>query len=184
MKVSNRKCVRHLAWKSLLASRTRNLIAIVAIALTTMLFTSLFTIALSINEGFQQSNFRQVGGFSHGGFKYMTQAQFNELKDDPLISQWGERRYLGMPTEEPFNKSHVEVSFADANEAHWMFCDPVEGSLPQEAPTRQLPTLMYWNYWVSSRRLGPSLPSLLTWMGMKPLKPSPSAAGGNMMRPS
>lgn len=32
MKVSNRKCVRHLAWKSLLASRTRNLIAIVAIA--------------------------------------------------------------------------------------------------------------------------------------------------------
>jgi putative ABC transport system permease protein len=39
---------------------------------------------------------------------------------------------LGMPTEEPFNKSHVEVSFADANEAHWMFCDPVEGSLPQE----------------------------------------------------
>lgn len=132
MKVSNRKCVRHLAWKSLLASRTRNLIAIVAIALTTMLFTSLFTIALSINEGFQQSNFRQVGGFSHGGFKYMTQAQFNELKDDPLISLWGERRYLGMPTEEPFNKSHVEVSFADANEAHWMFCDPVEGSLPQE----------------------------------------------------
>ena len=132
MKVFNRKCVRHLAWKSLLASRTRNLIAIVAIALTTMLFTSLFTIALSINEGFQQSNFRQVGGFSHGGFKYMTQAQFNELKDDPLISQWGKRRYLGMPTEEPFNKSHVEVSFADANEAHWMFCDPVEGSLPQE----------------------------------------------------
>ena len=24
------------------------------------------------------------------------------------------------------------MSFADANEAHWMFCDPVEGSLPQE----------------------------------------------------
>ena len=67
--------------------------------LTTMLFTSLFTIALSINDGFQQSNFRQVGGFSHGGFKYMTQAQFDELKDDPLIGQWGERRYLGMPRE-------------------------------------------------------------------------------------
>lgn len=132
MKVSNRKCVRRLAWKSLLASRTRNLIAIVAIALTTMLFTSLFTIALSINDGFQQSNFRQVGGFSHGGFKYMTQAQFDELKDDPLIGQWGERRYLGMPREAPFNKAHVEVSFADANEAHWMYCDPVEGSLPQE----------------------------------------------------
>ena len=108
MKVSNGKCIRHLAWKSLQASRTRNFIAIAAIALTAVLFTSLFTIALSINEGFQQSNFRQVGGFSHGGFKYLTEQQFEELRD------------------------HVEVGYADANYAHWSFCDPVEGSLPQE----------------------------------------------------
>ena len=132
MKVSNRKCIRHLAWKSLLTSRTRNLIAIAAIALTAVLFTSLFTIALSINEGFQQSNFRQAGGFSHGGFKYITEAQAEALRSDPLIAQWGERRFLGMPAAAPFNKSHVEVSYADANEAHWMYCDPIEGSLPEE----------------------------------------------------
>ena len=132
MKVSNRKCIRHLAWKSLLASRGRNLIAIAAIALTAVLFTSLFTIALSINEGFQQSNFRQAGGFSHGGFKYITETQAEALRSDPLIAQWGERRFLGMPAAAPFNKSHVEVSYADANEAHWMYCDPIEGSLPEE----------------------------------------------------
>ena len=132
MKVSNRKCIRHLAWKSLLASRTRNLIAIAAIALTAVLFTSLFTIALSINEGFQQSNFRQAGGFSHGGFKYITEEQAEELRADPLIDQWGMRRFLGMPADVPFNKSHVEVSWCDANEAHWMYCDPIEGSLPEE----------------------------------------------------
>ena len=132
MKVSNGKCVRHLAWKSLQASRARNLIAIAAIALTAVLFTSLFTIALSINEGFQQSNFRQVGGFSHGGFKYLTEQQFEALRDDPLIGQWGVRRFLGMPTEVPFHKSHVEVGYADANYAHWSFCDPVEGRLPEE----------------------------------------------------
>ena len=132
MNVRNGKCIRHLAWKSLQASRTRNLIAIAAIALTAVLFTSLFTIALSINEGFQQSNFRQVGGFSHGGFKYLTEQQFEELRDDPLIGQWGVRRFLGMPTEVPFHKSHVEVGYADANYAHWSFCDPVEGSLPEE----------------------------------------------------
>lgn len=132
MKVANSKCIRRLAWKSLQASRTRNLIAIAAIALTAVLFTSLFTIALSINEGFQQSNFRQVGGFSHGGFKYLTEQQFEELRDDPLIDQWGVRRFLGMPTDVPFNKSHVEVSWCDANNAHWSFCDPVEGRLPEE----------------------------------------------------
>ena len=37
-----------------------------------------------------------------------------------------------MPAAAPFNKSHVEVSYADANEAHWMYCDPIEGSLPEE----------------------------------------------------
>ena len=132
MKVSNGRTIRRLGWRSMKAARTRNLIAILAIALTTVLFTSLFTIAMSINDGFQQSNFRQVGGFSHGGFKYLTEEQFNELKDDPLIDQWGVRRFLGMPTEAPFNKSHVEVSYADANYAHWAFCDPIEGRLPEE----------------------------------------------------
>ena len=132
MKVSNRKCIRHLAGKSLLSNRARNLVAIAAIALTAVLFTSLFTIALSINEGFQQSNFRQAGGFSHGGFKYITETQAEALRSDPLIAQWGERRFLGMPAAAPFNKSHVEVSYADANEAHWMYCDPIEGALPEE----------------------------------------------------
>ena len=132
MNVKNSRCIRHLAWKSLQASRTRNLVAVAAIALTAVLFTSLFTIALSINEGFQQANFRQVGGFSHGGFKYLTEEQFEELKDDPLIGQWGIRRFLGMPVDVPFNKSHVEISYSDTNEAHWQYCDPVKGSLPQE----------------------------------------------------
>ncbi len=132
MNVSNRGCIRRLSLKSLLANRTRNLVAVLAIALTAVLFTSLFTIALSINEGIQQNNFRQAGGWSHGSFKYLTEGQFEELKDDPLIDQWGLRRFLGMPTEVPFNKSHVEIGYSDANEAHWSYCDPVEGRLPQE----------------------------------------------------
>ena len=132
IKVSNGTCIRRLSWKSLKASRTRNIIAVLAIALTTVLFTSLFTIALSINEGFQQSNFRQAGGWSHGGFKYLTEEQFYELRDDPLIKEWGLRRFLGMPTDIPFNKSHVEIGYSDANQAHWMYCDPIEGHLPQE----------------------------------------------------
>ena len=51
MNVSNRGCIRRLSLRSLLANRTRNLVAVLAIALTAVLFTSLFTIALSINEG-------------------------------------------------------------------------------------------------------------------------------------
>ncbi len=132
MKVANRACIRRLSLKSMKAARSRNLIAIFAIALTAVLFTSLFTVALSINYSFQQANFRQCGGWSHGTFKYMTQEQFDELKTDPLIKQYGLRRFVGMPEKAPFLKSHVEVGYSDANQAHWMYCDPAEGQLPAE----------------------------------------------------
>lgn len=132
IRVSNKKCVRRLGRQSMKAAKTRNLIAVLAITLTTVLFTSLFTIALSINDGFQASNFRQAGGFAHGSFKYLTQEEFTAIQDDSLIKEWGLRRFLGMPTQAPFQKNHVELSYCDANTAHWMYCDPVEGRLPQE----------------------------------------------------
>lgn len=132
MNVSNRKFIRRLSMKSMRTTKARNIIAILAIALTAVLFTSLFTVALSINHSFQQANFRQAGGWNHGTFKYMTQEQFDEIKNDPLIKQYGLRFFVGMPEESPFLKSHVEIGYSDANQAHWMYCDPVEGSLPEE----------------------------------------------------
>ena len=69
IRVSNKACIRRLGRKSMGAAKTRNAIAIVAIALTTVLFTSLFTIALSINDGFQQANFRQAGATATGRSK-------------------------------------------------------------------------------------------------------------------
>ena len=81
MRVANRKCIRRLAFKNLQAAKLRNIITVAAVALTTILFTSLFTIALSIIENFQQSNFRQVGTTYHGIFKELTKEQFDELKE-------------------------------------------------------------------------------------------------------
>lgn len=132
MNAVNKKCIHRLSMKSMKASRTRNLVAVLAIALTTVLFTSLFTVALSINHSFQQANFRQAGGWAQGVFKYLTQEQFDEIKTDPLIKQYGLRRLVGITNSEPFLKSHVEIGYSDANQAHWMYCDPIEGRLPVE----------------------------------------------------
>lgn len=131
LNVANRRCIRRLSLKTMAAARTRNLVAVLAIALTSLLFTSLFTIALSINDGMQQTSFRQAGGFAHGTFKRLEPGQIDELCTDPLIKSWGKRLFVGMPEDGPFAKAHVEVSYCDANEAHWMFCDPVEGRLPE-----------------------------------------------------
>lgn len=132
MKVRNRKIIRRLSWKSLSANRTRNIVAILAIALTALLFTSLFTIAMSINEGFQQANFRQAGGYAHGSFKRMTEEQYNALKEDPLIAEQGLSRFLGAPSEPPFNKSITEIRSADENYAKFSFATPTTGRLPEE----------------------------------------------------
>ena len=120
MKVNNRRCILNLSFKQFKSAKTRNLIAVCAIALTTLLFTSLFTIAFSVNDGLQQSNFRLCGGWSHGTFKYLTEEQFEELKTDSLIQEWGLRRFVGMLSDVPFNKYHVEVGYSDAAQTHWL----------------------------------------------------------------
>lgn len=133
LKVSNRKCIRRLSDRSLKAAKTRNIIAVLAIALTTVLFTSLFTIGASINYSFQQQNFRQAGGDMHATFKNLTEEQLLELQDDPLAKETGARLFVGMTGDEPpFNKSHVEISYMDESEAKHYFIEPTEGSLPRE----------------------------------------------------
>ena len=58
--------------------------AVLAIALTTVLFTSLFTIAASINYSLQQENFRQAGGDCHGSIKDISWEQVEELRTQAL----------------------------------------------------------------------------------------------------
>ena len=57
-KVNNKAAIRNLADKGFRANRTRNLIAVLAIALTTLLFTSVFTLGLGTIENFQQQTRR------------------------------------------------------------------------------------------------------------------------------
>ena len=130
--VANKGCIRRLGFRSMRAARTRNIVAVLAIALTTILFTSLFTIASSINYSFQQENFRQAGGDFHGTIKGLTWEQVEEMRSDPLIQGDFARLFVGMPVDPPFNKSHVEVSYLEPAAAPHYFCQPVEGTLPRE----------------------------------------------------
>lgn len=131
-RVNNKKCIQRLSQRSLATARGRNSIAIIAIALTAMLFTSLFTIVLSMNASFEEQNFRQVGGSFHGVFKNITKEQEEQFKSHALIQKAGYRRILGMPQKEPFHKSHVEIAYAEKACADAMFCVPEKGRLPKE----------------------------------------------------
>lgn len=132
MKINNRKCVSHVSIKNLFTSKTRCIVSVIAIALTTILFTSLFTILMTIAKGFEESNFRQVGTYSHGEFKRLTEEQYNELRTDEDILEYGLRRVAGITTGEAFVKNYAEVSYMDENTAKWSYCTPEIGTLPKE----------------------------------------------------
>ena len=60
LRVSNGKVIRLLSARSLRASRSRNTVAVLAIALTTLLFTALFTILSAISGAVQEESFRMA----------------------------------------------------------------------------------------------------------------------------
>ena len=132
MKVQNKKCIFRLSLKNMKSSKVRNIIAVIAVALTTLLFTALFTIIMSISKGFEYSNFRQIGTRAHGEFKHLTEEQFNLLKTADAIEEYGLRRVLGIGADEVLIKNYTEISFMDKNAAEWGFVTPTNGRLPKE----------------------------------------------------
>lgn len=131
MKVNNKKCVRKIAKRCLLANKRRNVITMVAIILTAVLFTTLFTITLSINASYETSIFRQLGGKNHGTFKEVSDDKLDILKENKHIKEYGERRVAGICADVPFTKQSAEVSYMDKNCTKWSFIELKEGRLPE-----------------------------------------------------
>ena len=131
MHVNNRGCIRRLSFRTLMASRKRNAIAVLAIALTTLLFTSLFTIVLSINETNQNYQFRGVGTYAHGSFKDVDDDQIKALSAHPRVKAVGRRTVIGLCTSGAFEKDYGEVSFMDAHCTRWGYVQPEVGRMPE-----------------------------------------------------
>lgn len=133
-KVKNKGVLRNLAAKSYRANRTRNLIAAMAIALTAILFTALFTVGLGMVETIEQSNMRQSGGDAHGVIKGITEEQYEIFRKNPLIRECTKNIFCAYGVENPeFLKRHVELHYVAENwYPHW-FLEIQEGKAPKAA---------------------------------------------------
>lgn len=131
MKVKNQKCIRRLSFRALKASRKKNIIAVTAIALTTLLFTALFTIALSLNNSYQTYTFRQIGGYNHGTFKEVNEEQIAAISAHPNVRETGRRTVIGYISTGKFAKLPAEVSYMDKNCTKWSYAEPAEGHMPE-----------------------------------------------------
>lgn len=134
LNVDNRKTIQNLAIKSFQSNKLRNVFAVIAIVLTTVLFTSLFTIGSSLVKSMQESTMRQVGGSAHGSFKYLNQEEYQNLKSHKSIKEIGYSVVLGFAENKDLVKRPTEIRYA-SNQwlAESFFAYPTTGRLPQKA---------------------------------------------------
>lgn len=127
----SRNAIRNLSDKSFKANRSRNAIAIIAIALTSVLFTTLFTMGIGTVESFQKATMRQAGGDGHAVLKYLSDDEFDHIKNHPLIKEIGYDRVLCDSVDNvEFLKRHTEFWYYDDVGLKLAFCEPTSGHKP------------------------------------------------------
>lgn len=132
LNVRNKKAINKLSISSFKNNKLRNFFIIVAITLTTILFTSLFTISLSLIESLEASTMRQVGSSSHGTFKNLTVDQYNIISKNNHIKNIGYSVVLGFAENKALIKRPSEIRYTSGKwQAENMFAFPSEGRLPE-----------------------------------------------------
>ncbi len=105
-----------------------------AIALTAMLFTALFTIGLGTVENFQLATMRQSGGDSHGVIKNVTMEEYEKLAAHPLVKESAACEVLSDGVLNPeFLKRHVELWYVPEYHYPHRFLTLKEGTVPERA---------------------------------------------------
>ena len=85
MKVKNKAYIRHLAKNILNANKSRRNILLLAIALTSILFTSLFSVALGLGKSMETQTMKTIGTISHGSFKELSDEDVEILTHDKYM---------------------------------------------------------------------------------------------------
>lgn len=130
--VNSKKAIRQISNKSFGANVSRNIIAVMAIALTAILFTALFTIGSGMIENIQRQTMRQAGGDGMVYLKYITDEQFDAIKDHELIDRISYNRII---CDEVINdallKRHAEIYYMNDVGMELGFCVPTHGHKPE-----------------------------------------------------
>ena len=133
MNVKNSKCIRKLAVKTLKKSFKRNIIAVIAIALTTLLFTGVFSSVFSLSSTMDVYSARMAGCSADGYFENLTAKQFESIENDSRVEDYGYDLRVGTFGDGVFGNKPLEVCYMDDNCAEWFFAKPTEGRMPQNS---------------------------------------------------
>lgn len=125
--------IKKLSKRHTKSNNMRNIFIVAAIILTTVLFTSLFTIGASLLKSAEESRMRQEGGSEHGSYSYLTREEYEILKEHKDIAEYGTTILVALAENEELSKRQVEICYIDENEAKYRFISPLlEGHMPRK----------------------------------------------------
>ena len=130
--VNNKKAINNIATSGIKAKLSKYVILVMAVILTSLLFSSLFSVGGSMVNEMQEGSMRQAGGSSHGSFKYLTEAEYDQIKDDSKLSAVSYRIMVGMLANEELKKVHAECYYAQDENAKVGFNYPTKGKMPED----------------------------------------------------
>lgn len=121
-----------LTKRSFLQNKGRNLVAILAIVLTTMMFTTLFTLTQSMGQNMTEMYLRQSGTKAHTSTKEITDEQIAQLSKHPDIVHFGKSIVLGVAQNQRLVGHQVEIRYGSDQYAKDDFAYPTTGRMPQQ----------------------------------------------------
>lgn len=134
VRIDNKDTLRLLTNRFMKTNRKRNIIAIISIMLTSLLFTSLFVGSESLILSQRATEIRQSMDASHAVVQNLTgedgEKALKALKRDQDVERFGQSIFLGIATNPELN-FQTEIRYADDNMAESFCASPTTGTLPQ-----------------------------------------------------
>ncbi len=144
---NNAAIIKRLSSRYFEAGKSRNVIAGVAIALTTLLFTAIFTLGSGLMDTVRDQNIRRQGGDGQAVLNNISDAVYEDVKDHPLIDEIAYTKSVSYRLQNPgMEKWPSELWYMDDTALEFARYTPTTGRRPQAeneiiADTRTLETL-------------------------------------------
>ena len=136
------KPIQTLNQRTFKQNKGRNLVAVIAILMTAIMFTTLFTLAQSMSKNMVEMTFRQTGYDGQASFKNITAEQFSLIANHPDVAEAGESLVLGLAQNKKLGGRQVEIRWSSDINARHSFAMPTTGTMPTAADEVALDTLV------------------------------------------
>lgn len=166
IKVNNKESIHTLTKRFLKVNKNRNCIAILAIILTSVLFTTVFTASLSMIKSTMESSMRIIMVTSHVAAQNLTKEQYDRISKDNEIKKQGLNIYLTMADNNELKNIQTEIRYAEKIATESYQCVPKEGSLPNNQDEIATSTIVLKALGVQPK-LGEKVKLLFTVSGQK-----------------